>query len=93
MGDDYDAPNQKFIAPKPIGHVSLEYTPEEDRLIYGRISTAFRPLAARRVRAGGAVVRVVATNTRKAHGSVVLIPDPLPHACGRGEPRLFDETR
>ena len=27
---------------QPIGHISLEYTPEEDRLIYGRISTGYR---------------------------------------------------
>ena len=27
---------------KTIGHISVEYTPEEDRLYYGRISTGFR---------------------------------------------------
>lgn len=27
---------------QPIGHISLEYSPEEDRLIYGRISTGYR---------------------------------------------------
>lgn len=27
---------------KPIGHVSLEFSPEDDRLIYGRISTGYR---------------------------------------------------
>ena len=38
--DDSD-PNPR-VWDKTIGHVSLEYTPDEDRLIYGRISTGYR---------------------------------------------------
>ena len=38
--DDSD-PNPR-VWDKTIGHVSLEYTPNEDRLIYGRISTGYR---------------------------------------------------
>lgn len=38
--DDSD-PNPRTWS-QPIGHISLEYTPEEDRLIYGRISTGYR---------------------------------------------------
>ena len=38
--DDSD-PNPRTWS-KPIGHISLEYSPEEDRLIYGRISTGYR---------------------------------------------------
>ena len=38
--DDSD-PNPRTWS-QPIGHISLEYSPEEDRLIYGRISTGYR---------------------------------------------------
>ncbi len=38
--DDSD-PNER-IWDKTIGHVSLEYTPDQDRLIYGRVSTGYR---------------------------------------------------
>ena len=38
--DDSD-PNPR-VWDKTIGHISLEYTPNEDRLIYGRISTGYR---------------------------------------------------
>ncbi len=38
--DDSD-PNPR-VWDKTIGHISLEYTPDEDRLIYGRISTGYR---------------------------------------------------
>ena len=27
---------------KTIGHIGVEYTPDEDRLFYGRISTGYR---------------------------------------------------
>ena len=38
--DDSD-PNPR-VWDKTIGHISLEYTPDADRLIYGRISTGYR---------------------------------------------------
>ena len=38
--DDSD-PNPR-VWDKTIGHISLEYTPDDDRLIYGRISTGYR---------------------------------------------------
>lgn len=38
--DDSD-PNPRTWS-QPIGHISLEYSPQEDRLIYGRISTGYR---------------------------------------------------
>ena len=38
--DDSD-PNPRTWS-RPIGHISLEYVPEEDRLVYGRISTGYR---------------------------------------------------
>ena len=38
--DDSDL--QKRTWDKTIGHISLEYTPVDDRLIYGRVSTGYR---------------------------------------------------